>query len=61
MTELRSLPLDDRSALATARGTDYRQREDTLRSFAGTIFFIFSKGNGCSIGGVFNLFNIANV
>jgi len=45
----------------TARSTDYEQRKEALRSFAGTTFFICSKENGCSIGGVFNLFNIANV
>jgi hypothetical protein len=40
MTEKRSLPLDDRSALDTARGADREQREETLRDFAGIRFFI---------------------
>jgi hypothetical protein len=44
MTQKRSQPLDDRSALDTARGAGHKQREKTLRGFAGITFYLFRGG-----------------
>jgi len=44
MTEKRSLPLDDRGALDTARGAERAQREETLRGFAGIRFSSVQRG-----------------
>jgi hypothetical protein len=57
MTEKRSLPLDDRSALDTARGADREQREETLRGFAGIRFSSVKRGSGCSSPHLLNRFD----
>jgi hypothetical protein len=57
MTEKRSLPLDDRGALDTARGAERAQREETLRGFAGIGFSSVQRGSGCSSPHLLNRFD----
>jgi len=57
MTEKRSLPLDDRSALDTARGADRKRLEMTLRGFAGIRFLSVQRGRGCLSPRLLNRFD----